>query len=358
MDSEKPETLAGCAPLLDRTLVDARIDGDPMIRAVRGLPDHFDLGWRAAADVARGFAGAVDRVVVCGLGGSAFPADLVRVAVDAPLAVSRDYAVRAPIDGRTLVVASSFSGNTEETLAAFEDARRRGARLVALTGGGRLAARAADLGVPVIRLERPFPGFQPRAATGMFVGALGRVLEDAGLTSGFAKTLAGLAERIRGLTDVETRATPLAEALHGRIPIVLATAPLARSAARIIKIKLNENAKIAAFWSAIPEFNHNELVGFTRPHGPFSAVILRDPTCAPRMARRVEMTARTLADSGVPVHPIELPSAPPIEQAFAALYLFDFVSCRLALQAGIDPNPVALIESFKASLGPYPSPAG
>ncbi len=337
--------------------LDARLAADPMIAAVRGLPEHFAIGWRAAADVGRSFAGAIDRIVVAGLGGSAFPADLASLAVPCPIAVSRDYVIRAPLDPRTLVVASSFSGNTEETLAAFEDAARRGVPRMALTGGGRLAELAAAAGVPIIRLSKPFPTFQPRAATAMFVGALARLCEDLGLASDVRPRLDRVADRIREARDTESRAAQLADALRGRIPVILATAPFGRTAARIIKIKLNENAKIAAFWNTIPEFNHNELVGFTDRHGPFSVVILRDPSVPERMAHRVEMTRKTLVESGVPVHMVDLPTGEPLEQAFTALYLFDFVSCRLALQAGIDPNPVALIESFKASLGPYRSPA-
>lgn len=338
--------------------LDARLNADPMIAAVRGLPDHFDLGWAAAAGVGSTLADEVDRIVVAGMGGSAFPADLLALAIDCRLEVSRDYVVRAALDERTLVVASSFSGNTEETLAAFADAGRRGARRIALTSGGQLAEHAAASGVPVVRLAKPFPTFQPRAATAMFVGALGRICHGIGLADGIGGQLDRAAARVRAARDVDSQASGLARALAGRIPVILATAPFGHSTARIIKIKLNENAKIAAFWNTVPEFNHNELVGFTARHGPFSVVMLRDPDADARMIHRVEMTCRALVESGVPVHPVDLPAGElTLAKAFSALYLFDFVSCRLAIQAGIDPNPVALIESFKASLGPYRPPA-
>ena len=344
--------------------IDARLAADPMITAVRGLPDHFDAGWRAAADVAQDWRGDIDRIVVAGLGGSAFPADLAALAVQCPITVSRDYRIHARLDSRVLVIASSFSGNTEETLAAFRDAGKRGARRLALTGGGRLAEDAVAERVSVVRLSKPFPAFQPRAATAMFVGALARVCQNLGLASGVEPRLERVAARIRAESGDDLRqsriwrhAAEIADALHGRIPVVLATAPFGRSVARIIKIKLNENAKIAAFWNTIPEFNHNELVGFTERHGPFSVVMLRDPDADARMRSRVDQTERTLVQHGVPVIGVDLTGAEPLSKAFAALYLFDFVSCRLALAAGIDPNPVALIESFKASLGPYRPPA-
>lgn len=335
----------------------ARLAADPMIAAVRGLPEHFGAGWHAAGQCGIDLRGSADRVVVTGLGGSAFPADLLSLAVSCPVTVSRDYVVHSPLDERTVVIASSFSGNTEETLAAFEDAGRRGAARVVVTSGGRLAELAADAGVAVVRLEKPFPSFQPRAATAMFVGAFGRLCQNLGLATDLEAAFERVSGRIRGMDDVDDRAAELALALSGRIPVILATAPFGESVARIIKIKCNENAKIAAFWNVVPGFNHNELVGFTECHGPFSAVLLRDPGCAPRLAHRVEMTRRALVDNGVPVHVVELPDATALEKAFSALYLFDFVTCRLALQAGLDPNPVAMIESFKASLGPYHSTA-
>lgn len=345
--------------------VDAALAANPMLTAILGTPEHFRLGWSAAADVGAMFTG-VRHLIVCGMGGSAFPADLLALAL-APrgvrLTVSRDYQVDlggdldAPIPAGALVVASSFSGNTEETLAAYADAGRRGARRVVLTGGGRLAERAAADDVPIIRLRKPFADFQPRAASAMFVGALGRLVADLGLvdhgalSEAFDDTAAHLRKR-----DVDADARALADALDGTIPVILAAAPHAATA-RAIRIKLNENAKMAATVGVLPEFNHNAMVGFTRS-GPLAVVLLRDPHLAPRARHRAETTAAVLAERKVPVHVIDLPDAAPLTQAFDALYLFDLVTCRLALRAGLDPNPVELIEGFKARLGSTPTTAG
>lgn len=354
-------------PQIDATSqidVDAALAANPMLTAIRGTPEHFDLGWSAAAGVGETFTG-VRHLIVCGMGGSAFPADLLALEL-APrgvrLTVSRDYRVElggaadAEIADDALVVASSFSGNTEETLAAYADAGRRGARRVVLTGGGRLADRAAADGVPIIRLRKPFADFQPRAASAMFVGALGRLAADLGLVDHDVLSAAfdDAAAHLRG-RDVDADARTLAEALDGTIPLVLASAPHAATA-RAIRIKLNENAKMAALAGVLPEFNHNAMVGFTRP-GPLAVVLLRDPHLAPRARHRVETTAAVLAERKVPVHVIDLPDAAPLTQAFEALYLFDLVTCRLALRAGLDPNPVELIEGFKARLGSTPTTA-
>ncbi|MCA9537545.1 MAG: SIS domain-containing protein [Myxococcales bacterium] len=330
-----------------------------MLAAIRALPDHFALGWQSAAGIASPFASVVRRLIVCGMGGSAFPADLLAMHLrprGVSVHTSRDYRVRSEHLGpHALVIASSFSGNTEETLSAFEDARVRGASVIALTAGGQLAEGGGAAGVPLVRLVRPNPDFQPRAATGFFVGALARLAEDAGLVHGLEADLADVAASLRAQKDVEARADALANALVDRIPVVYAASPLADTA-RIIKIKFNENAKLPAFFNELPELNHNELVGFTRFADRFAAVLLADPQATPRMQRRLAMTAETLREAGLTVHTMDLPAAPPLQQAFAALHLFDFVSYRLARLAGIDPNPVALIEAFKKRLGPFPTP--
>ncbi|MEZ4466662.1 MAG: SIS domain-containing protein [bacterium] len=271
------------------------------------------------------------------------------------LSVSREYSVRAAdLGADTLVIASSYSGNTEETIAALADARARGARVVILSAGGELAAIAARDGLPAVKLERPTPGFQPRAATGFFLGALAAILENAGLLPGGAAAMIAIGDGMRRHTDgVEDRALALAKALDGRIPVIYATAPF-EPVALIAKIKFNENAKTPAFSYALPELNHNEMVGYTRLPGPFSAVVLDDPDAPSRAQHRVATTVATLETAGVPVIRVPLPAGePPLVKAFAALYLFDFVTCAHAALGGIDPNPVAMVEDFKARLGPY-----
>jgi glucose/mannose-6-phosphate isomerase len=143
----------------------------------------------------------------------------------------------------------------------------------------------------------------------------------------------------------------LAKRLQGRIPVFYATAPYG-VVAQVIKIKINENSKTPAFFYEIPEFNHNEMVGFTRTPGPFTAVILDDPQAAERQRHRVNTTAATLRDNGLPVERIPLPdSANSLANALETLFFFDLVSCALAALDDIDPNPVAMVEDFKKRLG-------
>ena len=375
-------TLDGAPEPSDGTAQTVERGARQMLAAIASLPDQLAQGIAAAGDVGAVFAGRVDRVVLCGMGGSAFPADLLRLhaaelaaASGTPpleIRVSRDYAADpsavGPLTARTLVIAASFSGNTEETLTAYDRAREAGAAVVALCAGGRLAAKAAADAVPCIRLMTPSPEFQPRAASGLFLGALGGLLDAAGLLPGSVGALhaAGPAlaqvlarEGLRSEVPAETASDPLGlavvgpvvAALHDRIPVFYAGGLHAEAVARIAKIKINENAKMPAFFAAVPEFNHNEMVGYTRQTGPFVAVFVDDPQASPAMIRRMLVSQRTLAAHGVAVLGLALPEAPSrLVSALAWLYRVDLASVALAVAAGIDPNPVALVESFKRDL--------
>ena len=330
-----------------------------MLAAVRTLPQQLIDGSKFVGDVGKAAVG-VQRVIVCGMGGSAFPAELLRLYTDAfgvDITVSRDYVVRDHrLDATCLVIASSFSGNTEETIAALHDARARGAQIIVMSAGGQLAVEAAKHGLAYVSIDKPTPEFQPRAASGYFISALAAVLDNVGLLTGGAVAMAAAGGSLAKKLEVDEPAMiddalALAQRLRGRIPILYATAPYG-VVAKIIKIKLNENSKTPAFFYEIPEFNHNEMVGFTRLPGPFTAVILDDPKAPARLAHRVDVTAATLRDNGLPVERVSLFDAEDdIVKAFETLLFFDYVSCALAALDGIDPNPVAMVEDFKARLG-------
>lgn len=325
-----------------------------MMETVLLLPDQFEIGAAWALDFGSEHRGEVDRVLICGMGGSAFPGDLVAVhaqSVGLEVRIHRDYDLsRCVLGTRTLVIASSYSGETEETLSAYEDARRRGLRVVALGSGGELQRRALEHGVPFVRLQKPSAHFQPRAAMGYFFGALLRVLQNAGLLTDVDPLLTHIAGALRRDTTAAVTAAALRDALRDRIPVIYAPHPFAETAARIAKIKLNENAKMPAFYAALPELNHNELVGFTSLTGPFSAVLLRPCRQEPAMLRRFEVTAETLVDVGVPVTIVNLLDDLDIVAIFGVLHAFDIASVELAIDAGIDPTPVALVEDFKRRL--------
>jgi glucose/mannose-6-phosphate isomerase len=302
--------------------------------------------------------GPFQRVIIAGMGGSALPTEVLQDAfcdcLRTPLEVCRTYDLSRYAAGRCLIVSSSFSGNTEETIAALPDANA-GASVVVITAGGRLAQIAAERGYPLLRIpaEREPPGFQPRSATGYFVTFLARVLEAAGaLEAGAVTALQRLPPFLRGL-EVRPAAEETARWLHDRIPVVYTDQSYLQSVARITKIKFNENSKRPAFFNALPEANHNETIGFSKDLGRFGILYLHDPASHPRVRLRFQVMERVFREQGianVALREWVMPGETRLEKIFGALTFADWCSYTLALLDGVDPTPVPLVERFKRAL--------
>ena len=298
-------------------------------------------------------------LVAVGMGGSAAGARLAVAAIgprlQRPFVVADGYSLPGWAGPSTLVLASSYSGNTEETLAAYDEARARSApRLVATTGGG-LAERARRDGVPVV----PIPGgFQPRAAIGYsLVSAL-----EAAVLAGAAPSLRDEIEAAADLVEElaaewgpdgpdDSEAKTLARALHGSVPVI-AGADLAAAAAYRWKCEFNENAGIPAFASVLPEADHNEVVGWdaARELASFSYVSLEDPEAHPRIALRNELTAQSASAGAAPVLRVRARGTSRVERLVSLVLLGDVVSIYVAVLRGADPVEIAAIDTLKERL--------
>jgi glucose/mannose-6-phosphate isomerase len=298
-------------------------------------------------------------LVIAGMGGSAIGGRLALGALGPragrPVLVADGYDLPGWVGDGTLVLCSSYSGATEETLACYDAARERGAALLAATTGGPLAERARRDGVPVI----PLPGgFQPRAAVGY---ALVAALEAAALCGAGpslrdeVEAAAGLAESLAGewgpdgAADGEAKA--LAQRLHGTIAIVVG-AELSAPAAYRWKCQLNENAKLPAFWSVLPEADHNEVCGWAAAGelGELSAVFLEDPDSHPRTRLRSELTAELAAAGARAVERVSPRGATRTERLVSLVLLGDLVSLYVAVLRGADPVEIAAIDQLKSAL--------
>jgi len=347
----------------------ARLEAsEQMIRAVRSTPEQLRRGLTLGAQVGRGLTqrgrGAqLDRVVICGVGGSAFPAELLKLMLaqrGVACVISRSYLPPEQLSARSsgqLIIACSFSGNTEETLSSYQSALKTEALTVAISSGGELEERAQEARRPHVKLERPSAHFQPRAGTGLFLGALVGLLEELGLCVGGSEELKASASALEAhLTDatLNAQASELTEELAGKIPVFYALSPYGPALAQLAKIKLNENAKQPAFWAELPEANHNELIGYTQLHSALIAVVFTDQRAPARMQTRLQETLKVLQMLGVRVTTLPLPEAPEwVARVLGALYLIDLVSCSLAVRASLNPNEVELLERFKKRLGPF-----
>jgi glucose/mannose-6-phosphate isomerase len=343
----------------DRALLDARgeeFDRFDMARVIERLPLQIEMALQA--DLPQMPQGPFDQVVLAGMGGSALPMDIVtdcfRDRLRVPVIVSRHYNLHTSVDCRTLAIVSSFSGNTEEALSAFDLLRDRAACVVVLTGGGPLARRGRDAGLPVIEIPVGLEpdGFQPRSAIGYSVTYLLRALYGAGLVEDPRDELSCVSSFLPAL-DLRSDAEELAVWLQGRIPVVYTDETHFHSIARITKIKFNENAKVPAFCNALPELNHNEMVGFTTPVGRYGILYLHDPHSHPRIRRRFEVMKRLFEQEQfehVECRSWDLPGDTALQKIFASVLLAEWCSYTLALLGGVDPTPVDLVERFKQAL--------
>jgi glucose/mannose-6-phosphate isomerase len=333
------------------------VDSTGQFGETLGLAEHLrDALWRVdSANIAP--VDAQGGLIVAGMGGSSVGGRLAAGALGPllrrPLALAMGYDVPAWIGAETLVLCSSYSGTTEETLATYDAAKAAGAPRIVATTGGPLAERAREDGVPVV----PLPGgFQPRAAVGY---SLVTALEAAAL-SGAAPSLRDEIEKSAALAaelaaewgpdgDEDGDAKRLARALHGTIPVITG-AGLTASVAYRWKCQINENAEIPAFASKLPEHDHNEIVGWAGAEQRLGAVFLEDPEGDERAARRIEVTAELAGEGAAVVERVVAQGGTRLERLVSLVLLGDLVSLYLAVLRGVDPVHVRAIDTLKERL--------
>ncbi len=340
---------------------DAIASADPtgQFAEVLTLPEHLrDALWRVES-AAIAPVESPGGLVVAGMGGSGIGGSLAVAALgdraSRPMFVARGYELPPWTTPDTTVLCASYSGETEETLAAFEGAGALGARRLVCTTGGTLAAGARAEGVPVI----PLPGgFQPRAAVGY---GLVVALEVAAL-SGVAESLhteidvaAAHAEALVAEWGPEapedSPAKALARSLQGTVPVIVGaglTAPIAYR----WKTQFNENAKSPAFASELPELDHNEIVGWKRSLGlgRLSAVFLDDCDLHPRVRTRIELTRSLIGDDAAASELVESIGRTRTERLVSLVLLGDLVTLYMAVLDGLDPAEIDVLTALKAQL--------
>ncbi|MFH1096168.1 MAG: bifunctional phosphoglucose/phosphomannose isomerase [Candidatus Desantisbacteria bacterium] len=329
------------------------LDKSNMLESIRKFPGQFKKSMSFADGVR--VEGKVNKIVVAGMGGSAFPGDILKAylaGTNIPVEVCRGYSITTMIDENTLVFISSFSGNTEETISALYDAMEKKAKIVIVTAGGRLEELSKEYNLPIAKIVKEFPTFQPRAATGYFIGIFIGVLSNSGVISDKKADLIEVGNFL-AKCEFEEKAKSLAKQLVDRIPIVYSHDFYEKSLAMIVKIKFNENSKVQAFYNSFPELNHNEMVGFTLVKGNYHFIILDDPDGYERIKKRIQIFSDYMRQKDLPVSIIPMQGDNILGKIFSTIYFFEFVSYYLALEYGIDPTPVDMVEDFKKELVTY-----
>lgn len=342
----------------------AELDSEGQFDVVARLPEQLEDGYtRAVASLVGKRLVAADKpdgIVVCGMGGSAIGGDVIGACLTGltvPYQVVRGYELPAWVSERTLVLAVSYSGNTEETLACVERALPRGCRPVCVASGGRLAGLAARRALPLVAVPA---GLQPRASIGYLSTPIGAALEAAGLAPGFDEQVAEAievtaalgAELAPGVDDDGNEAKAIARRLLNCLPVIYG-AGVTTPAARRWKGELNENAKTPAFFNELPELDHNELAGWATNPGVAARavlVLLDDPAGDERLRRRMALTAAIVRPCVAGVVRVASRGVLPLARVLSSAYVGDFASLYLALLYGVDPAPVTAIEDLKARL--------
>ena len=347
---------------LDDLKVYRQNDPEGMLARIKDLPMQCRQAWQAAMDFKLPVDyNDIDKVVVLGMGGSAIGGDLVRSLVQAeskvPIIVHRDYGLPAYVDGRTLLIASSYSGNTEETLSGFEPALKTKAKKLAMTTGGKLRQMAEAAKIPVFKIEYIA---QPRAALGFsFIPTLG-VLQKLGFVQDKSadvdetvRVLEKLAAKLSEESPVSANpAKQLAQRLYGCLPVIYG-AGIAAEAAHRWKTQINENGKAWAFYEVFPELNHNATVGYPYPKEvaqKIRVVLLRSPLFNERIKLRYDVTCQLLKQAGVAYEFVDGEGKSALSQMVSLVSIGDYTSYYLAILNGVDPSPVKVISFLKDRL--------
>lgn len=338
------------------------IDTQNYLAEIDCLPDQLARAWELGLSQPLPHWDDVRQVVVAGMGGSAIGADLLASylapSCSVPFLVHRNYNLPAWAHGlQTLLVASSHSGNTEETLAAFEQAQERGCRTVAICTGGQLAQKAHQAGTPVWTFVHRG---QPRAAVGFSFALLLALMTRLGLTPDPSQALDGTITTMRAqqthwraeMPLSNNPAKRLAGQLVGRNVIVLG-ADILEPVARRWKSQINELAKAWGQFEFLPEADHNTLAGLSQPEDLLihtSAIFLRARSYYPRNLSRVDLTRQVFMLEGISTETIEAAGDTPLAQQWTTLLYGDYVAYYLAMLYGVDPTPVSSLTEFKNEL--------
>lgn len=349
------------AGILDNREAMKELDPQGMTDLIETLPDQWRQATRIARESDLSALKTPKQVVVLGMGGSAIGGDLIRALLEPyapiPVFVNRAYSIPAFVGPDTLVIASSYSGNTEETLTACDAAVKKGAQIAAVTSGGKLEELAETSNWPMVKIPG---GLSPRAAIGFSFVPLLVMMERIGLTSA-AEALDETADLLQSLKDrygvdvplERNRAKQLAWSLMGRLPLIYGSQGFCGVAAYRWKCQFNENSKAPALHNAFPELNHNETVGLEGlAHVAKDSwlIVLRDTPEDARIKSRVTVTNEIAAKYVSGVTQFRAEGKSDVARLFSLIYPGDYVSLYLALLYGVDPTPIRVIDYLKQRL--------
>jgi len=334
-----------------------KIDKSNMRKIILDFPKQFRIGIEAARNVylkSGRLLKPPENIIICGMGGSGLPGDILLTLRPLDVFVYKSYRLPLQAGNESLIICISYSGNTEETISAFQTAVGRNLPIISITTGGELEKLSKKYRVPLVKLPPPY--ILPRLALGQMFAALIKVLEnnyllDENITNALLKLEDSLKPE-----ELELQGKKLAKKIFKKIPIIY-TSRRFREIGWIWKNSLNETAKIIAFCNYFPELNHNETVGFEKinedqiSNKKIGVLILRDKQSSySRILKQMDITKDLIEREGVNVDFVDIKGEMFLEKIFSTIILGFWTAYWLALEYKVDPTPVEQIVEFKRRL--------
>ncbi len=335
-----------------------KFDPQDQYSVLKNSYQQIEKTWKVTVDLTNLKKKDFTSIIVTGLGGSAIGGDLLgnflQSELKTPLLVNRNYTLPGFVGENTLLIASSYSGNTEETLSALDQALQRGASVICVGSGGKTYEIAQKNNLPFVKIEG---GLQPRFAVYSSFFAVLKTFQVAGLIANQDKVVADitalLKKKAEEFTAEGNKAMQLAESLIGYIPVVYSAADVTSAVGYRLKGQFNENSKLHSFSNVIPELNHNEIIGWetlTDKNFRCKLINILDETYHPQVKRRFDITSNLVKEAGAEVINLQSSEKEFKVRLFDLVYFGDWISYYLAIVRGIDPILIKNINILKKEL--------
>ncbi|MCE1190480.1 MAG: bifunctional phosphoglucose/phosphomannose isomerase [Ignavibacteria bacterium] len=333
-------------------------DPDNLFTVLTDTWKQAEYAWGLQPDVTSLANRKFTNIIVSGLGGSAISGNLVlnflKDELRLPMMVNRNYQLPKYAGADTLLIASSYSGNTEETISALKQGLAAGCGIVCLSTGGTVKEIAAQNGLPFVQLQ---PGFQPRYALGNSFFALVKVFQSLGLVESQESVAVEMIALWKAMGEElaaeNNRAVQFAEKLLGTYPVILSVADVNETLGMRLKAQLNENSKLHAFTTLLPEHNHNEVVAwesYRGEQGNLSTIIIQDPEYHPQVQRRISIITELISKTGCPIFTLSSSYTTHKMRLAELVFLIDWISYYAGILRGQDPAEIDNIHYLKKKL--------
>lgn len=319
---------------------------------------QIEFAWNNEIKISGISLSEISNIVISGLGGSAISADLIKNflvdEISLPVIVNRNYNLPKFAGKNTLFIASSYSGNTEETISALTEAIKLNCKIICITTGGELETIARNNNISYVKVQT---GFQPRYALGLSFFSLLKVFQELQIISNHNAVVEKIKllwkEKGEDFSKDGNAAYKIAESLIGFIPVIYSVADSTSAVGYRLKSQLNENSKLHAFHNEIPEMNHNEIIGWESYHEKkmYAKIIyIMDSAYHPQIQKRFKILTNIFSKTGVDIVTLESKENDFKVRIMDLIYLSDWISYYVSVLRGYDPSEIDNIYTLKNSL--------